>query len=553
MTNDSRVYMIDAIGPFFSGYKSDVINWSKIPFDFLEQDNHIKPHLIPRIKDRFKTFIHKVHDMGYNAITIDNLAHLVKYPFYPEDLKQKIVEYQILYHDLFQIAHKKNMGIYLNTDIMFFNPWIERYTWRRNHKIIDLLQQAFELIFISFPVDGIILRIGESDGVDVRGDFQSDLVLKTPQQANRYMKNLLPICVQYDKKLIFRNWAVGAYPIGDLMWNPKTYDETFKDLEDDHFIISMKYGDTDFYSRVDLNPLFFHGHHQKILELQTRREREGFGEFPFYAGWQYEAYASQIKNFNHFVGISVWCQTGGWSKWKNRTFQNNSSVWNELNTHATIRIFKDNVHADKAIVQYMKKKEYIPFLQYFNLLFLGLLYTNGLSRTPYYMRRLRIPPLLWIFWDHVTVTPLIISIHHFFGREKVTITKKDIDCLKQLGEPLKLDKLDYYCDTLEILLLARKTLINPTRRLKLTEAAKKYENKYPDAFKFHIHLSTNSNKYTQTLLSLIIRKGTAYRIVDKILQTKFFSLIFRILIFMYRRHLPPFVNRQCMKVEVLFE
>lgn len=554
MTNTNlELYIIDAIGPFFSGYKSDAINWSKIPFDFLESEGHLKPHLIPRIKDRFRLFIHKVHQMGYNAISIDNLAHLTIYPFYPDSLKQKLFEYQELYRDLFDMAKKKKMRIYLNSDIMYFNPYIERYTWLRNHKIIELLQQAFENTFLTFSIDGIILRIGESDGVDVRGDFLSRLILKTPEQANRYMKALLPICRQYDKHLIFRNWTVGAYPIGDLMWNRKTYDETFDGLEGDHFFVSLKYGDTDFYSHLELAPLIKHGPHNKILELQTRREREGFGEFPFYVGWQYEHYASQLKDYDQLKGISVWCQTGGWCKWNNRTFQKNSSEWNELNTYATLKIFQENIPADEAIVRYTKKEALVGFLQYFNLIFQGLLYTNGMAQNPYYVRRLRIPPLMWIFWDHVTVSPLIISMHHLFGNERVRIREKDIKQLHKMGEQLKIKRIDFYCDTLRILLLARRTLDNPTGRRKLIHAAREYEARHPDGFNFHINLETPPNEVMRFLLSFIVRKCPPYRLRDMILQTRFFSYIFRIILFIFRRHMPPFINHQCMKVEVLFE
>jgi tetratricopeptide (TPR) repeat protein len=41
----------------------------------------------------------------------------------------------------------------------------------------------------------------------------------------------------------------------------------------------LKYGDADFFRFRALNPLFFRGPQQKLIELQCRREYEGMGEY----------------------------------------------------------------------------------------------------------------------------------------------------------------------------------------------------------------------------------------------------------------------------------
>jgi hypothetical protein len=49
----------------------------------------------------------------------------------------------------------------------------------------------------------------------------------------------------------------------------------------------LKYGDADFFRYLALNPLFFHGRQRKLIELLTRREDEGMGEYPSFVGWDY--------------------------------------------------------------------------------------------------------------------------------------------------------------------------------------------------------------------------------------------------------------------------
>ena len=143
------------------------------------------------------------------------------------------------------------------------------------------------------------------------GTFKSRLVVHTPGQCRRFLKRVLPTFEKYDKTLIVRTWTLGAFPVGDLMWNRKTFDEVFGRIYSDNLIVSHKYGETDFFRYLNMNPLFFDSPVRQIMELQSRREYEGFGEFPSFVGHDYERYARYLSTCENVVGISVWCQTGG--------------------------------------------------------------------------------------------------------------------------------------------------------------------------------------------------------------------------------------------------
>ena len=65
---------------------------------------------------------------------------------------------------------------------------------------------------------GIILRIGESDGTDVRDPLRSHLHLRNSKQTHRFLRDLLPLFENRQRLLVFRTWTVGAHRIGDLIW-----------------------------------------------------------------------------------------------------------------------------------------------------------------------------------------------------------------------------------------------------------------------------------------------------------------------------------------------
>ncbi len=540
--------IIDATGPFFNSYHPDkTVNWSKIDFDRFERNNNLDPKRVDKLYTFFESFCKTVSHMGYNALSLDDLAHLCIFDFYPKRLAKKIKAYQKMYDTLFAIAQSYHLDIYINTDIFFLNDSIKKQLLKSTAN--DLVYEACRQGLSNFNVSGIIFRIGESDGIDVRGDFHSELLLKSPRQANHLLKQILPLFEEQQKHLIFRTWTVGAHSIGDLMWNEKTFDRTFANIDSPSLIISMKYGDTDFFNHVTLNPLFFHGKWKKIIELQTRREREGFGEFPYYIGHQYEQYAKELRDCNSLAGISVWCQTGGWSLWNNITFLSNSSIYNELNTYATLEIFKHNTNAKKALKTYISDKSHRKFIREFTELFDQLLYIKGFSDRPFYFKRVRIPPLLWVYWDHITINPLMILLLRHVSAEKNPVKNSDIKDLKKLGKKANLKNLDYYMDTLELLRVCRKALDRKNINKKLSKKIARYQKNYPHSFRTSLNFGTGSYKGAQLLLRLALRSRAKYRWQDYLLTSSFMNYIFRMIISFYRRDMPSFVNKQAMKLD----
>ena len=263
--SNSKLFIIDGLGAFVKKGE-EIINWSSAPFYLYEQQQNPEKDF-ESIINNFKIFAEKVSGIGYNAISIDDLVHTVA----SEKFKN-------LYKSIFKICKENGVKIFVNSDAMFCN------------------KKNLEKLFLEYDVDGVITRIGESDGADVRGEFKSRVVVKTPTQAKKYIKELLPVFEKNNKTWIFRTWTVGVGKIGDLMWNEKTFDSVFSDVKSENFIVSMKYGEADFFRGLELNRLFWQGNQKKIIELQAKREYEGFGELPFYTGWDYEKFYNQLKD-----------------------------------------------------------------------------------------------------------------------------------------------------------------------------------------------------------------------------------------------------------------
>ncbi|MDZ7723810.1 MAG: hypothetical protein U5R06_13640 [candidate division KSB1 bacterium] len=347
--------------------------------------------------------------------------------------------------------------------------------------------------------------------------------------------------------MIFRNWTVGAYKIGDLMWNASTFHKAFGHVNSDHFILSLKYGDTDFFDHLQLSPFFRDTRFKKIIELQTRRERELFGIVPYYTGYQYETYQKQIKANPSVIGISVWCNTGGWSKWHNLTFLKNSSVWNELNTISTLNIFKHDDTAETALFNFFKDPRKVNFTKRATRLVNSILYIQDFAEQTLYFRRLRLPPLLWIFWDHVIINHLVVIFHKHFGAEKFEIPYAELEWFQTEGEALGFKDMQFQYKLLLNLAYCRKALASGRMKSTHWDYVKTFERTHKLAPKFDISFahSIHYNKMNM-LLNSFLRKHAAYRIPDYLIRSRPVSYILRVIYRNQIKNLPSFVNKQGM-------
>ncbi|QBG47217.1 hypothetical protein EGM51_07335 [Verrucomicrobia bacterium S94] len=569
------LFLIDGISPFFRGCDQEVINWSKAPFVHLEKDGGLNPYRTKQIQKDFKTFCTKAADAGYNAITLDDLAHLCIFDFYGPELVNKLFEYRLLFSALFEIAESHGLTPYITTDLLFYNRAIEKHIGSKDEDIRRFAADACRQLFTDFPnVGGLIVRIGEADGLDVEGDFHSRLVLSSPLQARRMIETLIPVFEEFDRQLIFRTWSVGVGKVGDIIWNPDTFDAVFRGLENDHFIISMKYGQSDFFRYLPLNRLFFRGGHRKLVEFQARREYEGFGEYPSFIGWDYEDIRDKLIGQN-IAGISVWCQTGGWSGFRRLTYLDEHAVWNEINTFVTVQLFRDQtVTTDQVIQEYYRRNYSDPhwrplqeLLRLSDEVIKELLYTEDFASRNIYFRRLRVPPLVNVYWRHIVANHFMRKFMRCYVSDGKRAVKQGFRALKkirrmqELAGPLGLpvEDLEFQYDTFSIMATVREYyFLDFTDELvaRLQKMKTEYEMKYKEP-RYVLMLDTSKFKlrraHLHLMLKMMFRGEHGYRLFDRVVTLNILSMLYPLLKRFSRKAVPEFASESAMGIDSIFK
>jgi hypothetical protein len=573
-SQQTDLLLIDGSAPFFTPFiNGERKNWSKAPLTELQKHGRIDEEYKTTILKALGTYCRKVREIGYTAITFDDLAHLTLFDFYPYLLSRTVHSYQEFFRQVFAIARDAGLAIYVITDIMFWNRFIESHTKRRDAALRELFAEAVERLFDLFPeVSGIVTRIGESDGVDVTSLFKSRMVIRSPRQCNRWLKEVLPVFESHGKTLLFRTWGLGAFRVGDIIWNEATEKVAFGDIDSPSFVVSRKYAAADFFRYLPLNERIIHSQHPHIVEFQARREYEGFGVFPAYVGRQYQAYRDQLADNDLLRGISVWCQTGGWSHFDRLTFLETSSPWNELNTVATLQLFTCDKNADEILREFCQqrfKQEnqtiLIELIQLYDKLIDQIWYFAPFARQSLWFRRLRVPPLLWIFWDTVLVNRALRLVFRTFmdNSKEVRINDKllrsDIRQLHTLTKKLSKnpEQLILAADTFELLYALRRFYLGKAgqkREKKVCTRLKKYHHKHPNGFLVECDFSPFRIRWITTGLffGIILRNQSRYRLLDRFLLIPLTGWMFPLVKRWQRHRIPDLAERQAVGLEVFF-
>lgn len=567
-----HLFMIDGIGPFFVGHPPGRINWSKIPFRNLEKDGRLDRAVFRTIRESFRRFAGTAAGLGFNAVSLDDLAHVTECLHYDASLRQRLSEYREEYQALVELARQAGLAVYLTSDITFFNRDLDRVLGRDDARIIRFLENSVEALYRDFPgVAGLIIRFGESDGIDVRGEFLSRTILRTPVQARAYISALLAVSERWNRQLVVRTWSLGAYPLGDMMWNRRTYNAVFGQLTSPNLIVSMKYGETDFFRFVPLNPHFRDDPvHAKLVEFQTRREYEGGGDYPAFIGWDYEAYARELASCTNVIGAWIWCQTGGWSPSRRLTYVRDSSVWNEINTAVTAGILIRHEGVEEAIRAWCERhlpgRDPLKLVELMRLsveVIQELLYLEDYAGRAVYFRRLRLPPLMHVFWDTVLLTTAVRTwMRHFTGDREAAI-RQGFDALvkirrmevlaRDLGLPDAEIRAQY--EAFEILAHAREAFMGPSagraaKACELQARVQSYRRKHPGGYTFVLRLKRSrlSSGVVGLALRVFVRHAPDYRLSDRLVLLRALTVLGWLLKFVPTHRMPTLSRSQGMEL-----
>ncbi|MEM6706972.1 MAG: hypothetical protein AAF690_29985 [Acidobacteriota bacterium] len=568
------LFLIDGIGPFFRGLRGRT-NWSKVPFEHLEDrfTGEVDRHRFRSIHEEFRDFCRRVSDLGFNAVTLDDVAHLAPWDGHSPSLRRRIDQYREEYWGLFETAREAGLEVFLTSDLMPYSQELLRETGRRPRASARWMAEAVDRVLADFPqVKGAIFRFGESDGRDVGGDLRSELVVRTPRHLHDTVATLLPVFERRQRLCVVRTWSVGAYGVGDLMWNRNTFDRVFSGLESDALVVSMKPGESDFFRFLPLNPLFFHSDHQKIVELQARREYEGFGEFPSFVGWLHARYREALEKAPRLIGMSLWCQTGGWTRFRRRTYLGRSSAWNELNVEVTLSVFK-NRNVETGVEEFLERRDpeastqrMMSFLRLAESAIEDLWYVDDVARQELYFRRLRLPPILTVFWDNILINHGVRKllrnlVYQPQGKiDQGGLALEKIERMIGLAEslPVPLEDLLFQRDTFEILQLARRYYFGRFSSdlvSEMTERRRSYQSRYDPRFSVLLDFSPwrIRRSTVRRFWSLLVRDQRAYRSIDRVVLLRSLAPFAFLLRPLSHRVVPDFAKETTMGLSALFK
>ncbi len=566
--------IIDAIGPFFRDYRKRRVNWSKIPFSHLATEGPERPVQWQRIAADLDHLCRQVAALGYNAVTLDDVAHLVDHPWFEPEVRARVRVFREEFRQLFSLVRGHGLSLFVTCDCMATTPWIdERLDGSEADATTWFVRQLETFLEEFHEVAGVILRIGECDGNDVRDPLRSRILIKSSRQANRLLRALLPVFESHDRRLIFRTWTVGAHPIGDLIWNPARLAEVLHGIRSPALVLSMKPGESDFFRHLPLNPLFHATSLPKIVELQARREYEGAGEYPSFIGWQCERLLRELQGAQNLVGFSVWCQTGGWHRFRRLAFLDSSSRWIELNAAIAPLVLHQRLAVEDAIRSLAgpnRAEAAVELLRLADESIRHLLYIRGAAETPAYFRRVRIPPLLHVYWDSIFINRAMRDIVRSLVPDAEAALGEGERAYENFPRMISLaNELDWNPEdvrfmqhTFRLIVLARRYFFlpeNPELLERIATAKSGYKKRWPAGLRPRYRVKTAPvalplrTATLRLLFRVLLRRARGYRpLADHLLTLRMLPWGYQWFHRHYPRALPKFIRKSAMGVQSLF-
>lgn len=569
-----EIALIDAIGPFFRGYTARRINWSKIPFAHLPSAGEEGDAEWEAIGREMESFALSVKALGYNAVTLDDVAHVTVVPDYEEEITRAISGLAGRFRVLFRQLRGHGLEVYLTADYLVTSPAIDALVGEDQETCREWFTAQVASCLDQFPeISGVVLRIGESDGRDVKDHLRSRLVLRDAKGTNRLLRHLLPVFESRGKRLIFRTWTVGAHLIGDLIWNRGRLAAALEGIHSPAFVLSMKHGESDFFRYLPVNRHFFRVEVPCIVEFQARREYEGAGEYPSFIGWELERLRAELAGVGTLVGFSVWCQTGGWHAFRRRAFLEPEAVWIDLNTATIARMMMAGQSVADAVGAFFgeeSKADAIELLRLADRVILDALYLPEFARKKLFFRRVRIPPLIHVYWDSIFINAAVRQIlGHFTGDPEEAIRQGEAAMghfvfMEALASKMGLPKEDirFMRDSFQIMLLARRHALlpqDPELEKSILEAKAAYKQAWPRTHRqrYRVRVSFGPERVNRRLLGwlsgLLIRKRRGYRpLLDQVFTLRILSWLVLFIHARHRKAVPKFLRKSAMGVDTVF-
>ena len=324
----------------------------------------------------------KLIEYGYNTQVYRYFATAVSFQtmgddfFDTKEAKEWLVAKQENALAESMIAHKAGLLTMCHMDLFVLpKKLVEKYKAEicDDHGKINIFKEKtkeihrvlFDELFTMYPLDGVIIRVGETYLHDTPYHIGNGAVpYGDMEEEKKYFVELInflrgEVCVRHNKILMFRTWD--CFP--DRFHANRDYylDVTNQIEPHDNLIFSIKYTALDFWRRVKFNPCICSGKHYQVIEIQCQREYEGKGAYPMYVMGGVINGFSELKNpigvkdvISHPLirGVFAWSRGGGWyGPYIKNEF------WCDINSYVIGKYGNNSRRTEKEIfIEYAKEK-----------------------------------------------------------------------------------------------------------------------------------------------------------------------------------------------------
>ncbi|MEI7055875.1 hypothetical protein WBG06_08680, partial [Nocardioides sp. CCNWLW239] len=401
--------------------------------------------------EQFRTYVDHQLARGYNGIVMPGFLEYVTFDrfgdgreIYPDADGPHVGRARAMrehFGPMWKYAHDAGMKVYLLTDMLALSTPLQGYLDEHGLSAEDpalweIYAAGLEELFAEMPyVDGLMIRIGEGGEIyQLPGwDYRSEIAVTTPTGVKAMLDAFTSVAEKLDREIIFRTWSVGVGAVGDLHTNPASYEEVLGEVHSDALIVSTKHVAGDFYSFLPLNPTLETGGHRRIVEMQSRREFEGFGALPNDLAPAYSAALTRLTEANpNIEGVWSWSQDGGPIHAGPRTLYLREGFWQlwDLNAYAASRLAWDTsadpgeITADWARETFSSDPATVRAIGEAMALsrdaVLDGLYIEPFAENQVRALGLEIPPQTWLFeWDIVTGDTAVLNSIYAISKDRL--------------------------------------------------------------------------------------------------------------------------------------
>jgi hypothetical protein len=212
---------------------------------------------------------------------------------------------------------------------------------------------------------------------------------------------------------------------------------------------------------------------------------------------------------------------------------------------------------------------YVEFFRLCDEVIKEVLYVEDFASQKIFFRRVRVPTLVGVYWNHIFINHSIRKLlRHFVGDPEASVQQAGaglgkLERMEAIAEELRLpvDDITFMRRTFEILVLARSYYLMPfddTIRSRLKKAKKAYKAAYPrgSRFRYKVHLSFKPfrvrRRFLGWMFALVFRQRRGYRLVDHVFTLHLLSRIYRLLRRRRPKLVPKFARKTAMGIDTVF-